>query len=165
MCLMIYVRVSFLKDSKKAILLYRRKPDPNFDKTVSKKKKKIKSWFSWLCVHKSNVLHSTTNRGWNAKTIHNFRDLASLSSEIFRCVLFIYLLLLLLLLFGFKSYLLQLIRQRVCKRNRKYKYYQMILSGTILRFSVLSSIGKNTVSNSIQALPRLKSFLISEKIV
>ena len=88
MCLMVYVRVSFLKDSKKAVLLYRKKPDPKFDKTVSKKK--FKSWFSWLCVHKSNVLHSTTNRGWNAKTIRNFGDLASLSSEIFRCVLCIY---------------------------------------------------------------------------
>ena len=35
---MVYVRVSFLKDSKKAVLLYRKKPDPKFDKTVSKKK-------------------------------------------------------------------------------------------------------------------------------
>ena len=39
---MIYIRVSFLKDSKKAVLLYRKKPDPKFDKTVSKKKKNLR---------------------------------------------------------------------------------------------------------------------------
>ena len=152
----------FLKTARKLFYYTERSQIPNL--TRQSAKKKFKSWFSWLCVHKSNVLHSTTNSGWNAKTICNFGDLASLSSEIFRCVLCIYYYYF-FFIFGFKSYLLPLIRQRVCKRNRKYKYYQMILSGTILRFSVLSNTGKNTVSNSIQALPRLKSFLISEKIV
>lgn len=78
----------FLKTARKLFYYTERSQIPNL--TRQSAKKKFKSWFSWLCVHKSNVLHSTTNSGWNAKTICNFGDLASLSSEIFRCVLCIY---------------------------------------------------------------------------
>lgn len=91
----------FLKTASKLFYYTERSQIPNLTRQSVKNNLRV-DFHDYVYTNQMFYIH--TNSGWNAKTTHDFGDLASLSSAIFRHVLFTYL-------FIFNFGLLHLIRQ------------------------------------------------------